>query len=127
MVDLAASVELVAEQVEKQQRLGLHMGHDMNRRKLVVLEYAPLNGRRGQKRRRNARRHVCPRPVTGDPLAAVLHRMGKQVGCRRLAVGSTHDDVALGRARPELVEHMRIYRKRNAPGERRGIAVEDVL
>ncbi len=117
-VDLAAAVQLVAEQVQQQHVAGLHLRKRMGKPQLVAFEHAPFHRALGlQQRAGNAVGQVGARAVAGDALALALQRVGDHVGDGGLAVGAHHHDGALGYLAHLLGDDLRVHLEGDLAGK----------
>ena len=114
-VDLAAAVELVAEQVQQQHVVRAQAGQHVGEPQLIALEDAPLSGRLLQKRRGDTRSQIGPGAVANDGAAGSLEGVGEQVVRGGLPVGAHGDDRALRALAAQLVEQRRINGERDLP------------
>ena len=126
-IDFAATVELVAEQVQKQHVGRLELRRHLLQPQLVGLEDAPIGLFRMKKRRRYAGIEVRARPVAHHAGARALEDIGEQVGHRGLPVGAHHHDRPAGKLSSQVREQTRIHVERNLPREVCRRPVEHVL
>ena len=91
-IDFAATIELVAEQVQKKHVGRLELRRHLLQPQLVGLEDAPIGLFRMKKRRRYAGIEIRARPIAHHADARALEDVGKQIGHRRLPVGTHHHD-----------------------------------
>ena len=91
-IDFAATIELVAEQVQKKHVGRLELRRHLLQPQLVGLEDTPIGLFRMKKRRRYAGIEIRARPVAHHAGARPLEDVGKQIGHRRLPVGAHHHD-----------------------------------
>ena len=91
-IDFAATIELVAEKVQKKHVGRLELRRHLLQPQLVGLEDAPIGLFRMKKRRRYAGIEIRARPVAHHADARPLKDVGKQIGHRRLPVGAHHHD-----------------------------------
>ena len=126
-VDLAAPVQLIAEQVEKKHVGGLQTGKDPSQPQLVGLEHAPVGALRLQQRRGHARIQVRTGAVAHHGLPTCLDHVCQQVRRRRFAVRAHHRDRPFAQARCQMRDHVRIDVQRHFSGEIGRWTVEHVL
>ena len=109
-VDFAAAVKLVAEQVQQQHIIGLHLGQRVGQPQFVRLEHAPFHRALGLKQRScHAVGKICACAIAGDALPLALQRVGDHVGDGGFAVGAYHHDGAFGDLAHGLRDDLRIY------------------
>ncbi len=116
-VDLAAAVELVAEQVQQQHIGGAKLRGHLRKPQLVAFEHAPIGLLRVEQRRRHAGIEVRSRAVAHHPRPRTLEHVGEQVRHRGLAVGAHHHDRSPGKLPAEVGQKTRVDVECDLPWE----------
>ena len=117
MVDFARAIELVAEQVQQHDEVGLQLGHDLGQPQLVALEHAPVGGAGVQQRACDAGIEIGARAVARDGFTGGLERVCEQVRDRRLAVRPDNHDGSLGHPRLQVRDEVRVNDEARLAGE----------
>ena len=124
VVNLASSIELVAEKVEKHEVAGLQLRQDVDGRELVGLHDRPVRTAAGQQRGSHAGSHVGARTVAQHRAARALDGIGQHVvgGC--LAVGAADHNGALGELGCQVGYGVGVKCQGNPAGHLGGVAME---
>ncbi|HWY90849.1 MAG TPA: hypothetical protein VNY31_09285 [Solirubrobacteraceae bacterium] len=125
-LELAVTVELVAEQVRQQHRpQSAQLRGNRLQPQLVDLEQAQLardpstRASGGQQRRGDSARHVRARLVVHQLDTVALEDRRRHRGCRRLAVRRGHEHTSLIQAQCERAERVRLQRQQQPAGDAR--------
>ena len=92
VVDFACTIQLVAEQVQQNDEIGLQLGHDLGQPQLIALEHAPIGGAGVQQRARHAGVEIGSGAVACDCFPIRFEHICEQVRDRRLSVRPDNHD-----------------------------------
>ena len=107
-VDLAAPVQLVAEQVQQQDVVRLQLRQGADQPELVAFEHAPIARASVQQGRRHAGIEVRAGAIAHHRMAGRLHRVRQQVADRGLAVRPDHHDRTAAQLAPQIGDDARV-------------------
>ena len=126
-IDLAETVELIAEQVQKHNMVRFQMRKDAGYPQFVRLEYAPLSTLGLQQRRRNTPTQIRTGAIACDGLSRSLQGIGQKVRHGCLAVGANNQNGAFLQARSEARKQVGVDLERVFSRHGGAIAVHDIL
>ena len=114
-IDFAATIKLVAEQVQKKHVGRLELRRHLLQPQLVGFEDAPIGLFRVKERRRYAGIEVRTRSIAHHADTRAFKDIGEQVGHGRFPVGAHHHDRTASELPPQIREQTRVHIECNFP------------